>query len=136
MKEATMKKVSSFTALGFVLAIIFAAALPVRADSVDQRIGTLEAELTRLKAEQVQVKSEQIELKKNALAAEGELPTFSYRAGSGLTITAADKSWGIRIAFESHMRMLFETGKMHFGRTNGEVQGRRFRPRFNFCVVN
>lgn len=131
-----MKKVSSFTALGFVLAIIFAAALPARADSVDQRIGTLEAELTRLKAEQVQVKSEQIELKKNALAAEGELPTFSYRAGSGLTITAADKSWGIRMAFESHMRMLFETGKMHFGRTNGEVQGRRFRPRWNFCVVN
>jgi hypothetical protein len=136
MEEATMKKVSGLTALGFMLAIIFAAALPARADSVDQRISTLEAELTRLKAEQTQVKSEQIELRKNALAAEGALPTFTYRAGSGLTITAADKSWGIRFAMEAHMRMLFEKGKMHFGRTNGEVQGRRFRPRWNFCVVN
>jgi len=131
-----MKKVSSFTALGFVLAIIFAAALPARAQSVDQRINTLEAELTRLKAEQVQVKSEQIELRKNALAAEGALPTFTYRAANGMRIEAADKSWSIRFAMEAHMRMLFMTGKMHFGRTNGEVMGRRFRPRWNFCVVN
>jgi hypothetical protein len=131
-----MKKLSGLTALGFMLAIIFAAALPARADSVDQRIDTLEAELTRLKAEQAQVKSEQIELKKNALAAEGALPTFTYRPAAGLRIEAADKSWAIRFAMESHMRMLFEKGKMHFGRTNGEVQGRRFRPRWNFCVVN
>jgi hypothetical protein len=131
-----MKKLSGLTALGFMLAIIFAAALPARAQNVDQRISTLEAELTRLKAEQAQVKSEQIELKKNALAAEGALPTFAYRAANGLTITAADKSWGIRFAMEAHMRMLFEKGRMHAGRTNGEVQGRRFRPRWNFCVVN
>jgi hypothetical protein len=136
MEEATMKKVSSFTALGFVLAIIFAAALPAWAQSVDQRINTLEAELARLKAEQTQVKSEQIELKRNALAAEGALPTFTYRAANGLRIEAADKSWSIRFAMEAHMRMLFEKGAMHAGRTNGEVQGRRFRPRWNFCVVN
>ena len=131
-----MKKVSNLTALGFLLAIIFAAALPARAQSVDQRINSLEAELTRLKAEQTQVKSEQIELRKNALAAEGALPTFNYRPASGLTIEAADKSWSLRIAIEAVMRMHFETGKMHFGRTNGEVEGRRLRPRFNYCLVN
>ncbi len=131
-----MKKVCSLTALGFVLAVIFAAALPARADDVDQRIRTLEEELARLKTEQTQVKAEQIELKKNALAAEGALPTFSYRAGNGLLIEAADKSWSMRTSFEAHMRMNFETGLSHAGRTNGEVMGRRFRPRWNFCVVN
>jgi hypothetical protein len=131
-----MKKASGLTALGFMLAIIFAAALPARAESVDQRINALEAELTRLKAEQAEVKSEQLELRKNALAAEGALPTFTYRAGNGLRIEAADKSWAIRFAMEAHMRMLFEKGRMHLGRTNGEVMARRFRPRWNFCVVN
>jgi hypothetical protein len=136
MEEATMKKVSGLTALGFMLAIIFAAALPAWAESVDQRISTLEAELARLKAEQVEVKSEQIELRKNALAAEGALPTFTYRPAAGLRIEAADKSWSIRFAMEAHMRMLFESGRSHAGRTNGEVMARRFRPRWNFCVVN
>src|SRR5712692_1562376 len=136
MEEATMKKLFSLTALGFVLAVIFAAALPAWADDVDQRIRTLEEELTRLKVEQAQVKAEQIELKKNALAAEGALPAFSYRGGNGLLIEAADKSWSLRTSFESHMRINFESGLAHAGRTNGEVMGRRFRPRWNFCVEN
>jgi hypothetical protein len=136
MEEATMKKVSSLTALGFMLAILFAIVLPARADDVDTRFRTLEEELTRLKVEQALVKSEQIELKKNALAAEGALPTFSYRAGNGLVIEAADKAWSIRMAMEAHMRINFQTGLSHAYRTNGEVMGRRFRPRFNFCVVN
>src|SRR4051812_6711547 len=124
MEEATMKKVRSLTALGFMLALIFATALPVRADNVDQRIRTLEEELTRLKTEQAEVKSEQIELKKNALAAEGALPTFSYRAGNGLVISAADQAWSIRFAMEAHMRMEFQSGLSHADRTNGEVMGR------------
>ena len=131
-----MKQLSSLTALGFVLAVIFAAALPARADDVDQRIRTLEDELTRLKSEQAQVKAEQIELKKNALAAEGALPTFSYRPGNGLFIEAADKSWGLRASFEAHFRILFESGMSKAGRINGEVMGRRFRPTFTYCVNN
>ena len=131
-----MKKLCSLTALGFVLAVIFAAALPAWAADVDQRIRTLEEELTRLKVEQAQVKTEQIELKKNALAAEGALPTFSFRAGNGLLIEAADKSWGLNTMMEAHFRMEFMSGSSHVGRTNGEVMGRRFRPRWNFCVVN
>jgi len=131
-----MKKSFGLAALGFVLAVIFAAALPARAADVDQRIKALEDELTRLKVEQTQVKAEQIELKKNALAAEGALPTFSYRAGNGLLIEAADKSWSLNTSFESHMRMLFESGNSHAGRTNGEVMGRRFRPRWMYGVNN
>lgn len=131
-----MKKVCSMTALGFMLAIIFAAAIPARAQNVDQRIRTLEDELTRLKTEQAQVKVEQIELKKNALAAEGALPAFSYRAGNGLLIEAADKAWSVRLTMQAHMRMLFETGRMHAGRTNGEIIGRRFRNGINYCILN
>jgi hypothetical protein len=130
-----MKRFVTVTLLSFLLAV-FAAALPARADDVDQRIRTLESELSRLKTEQAQVKAEQIELKKNALAAEGALPTFSYRSGNGLLIEAADKAWGIRFSMESHMRMEFESGHQHAGRTNGEIMGRRFRPRWNFCILN
>jgi hypothetical protein len=131
-----MKKLCSFTAVGFMLAVIFAVALPARAADVDQRIKTLEDELARLKTEQTQVKAEQIELKKNALAAEGALPTFSYRPGNGILIEAADKSWSLRASFEAHLRMLFESGLSHVGRTNGEIMGRRFRPTFDYCVNN
>jgi hypothetical protein len=53
-----------------------------------------------------------------------------------LVIAAADQAWSIRFAMESHMRMNFQTGLSHADRTNGEVMGRRFRPRFNFCVLN
>jgi hypothetical protein len=130
-----MKRFVTLTVLGFLLAV-FAAVLPARADDVDQRIRALENELNRLKVEQTQVKAEQIELKKNALAAEGALPTFTYRPGNGLMIEAADKAWSIRFSMESHMRILFEQGNDHAGRTNGEVMGRRFRPRWNFCVAN
>lgn len=130
-----MKKAFSLAALSFMLALFFTA-WTARADDVDQRIRALENELNRLKTEQAQVKAEQIELKKNALAAEGALPTFSYRPGNGLFIEAADKGWGIRFSMESHMRMLFESGNQHAGRTNGEVMGRRFRPRWNFCFEN
>jgi hypothetical protein len=136
MEETTMRKSFSLTALGFMLAVIFAAALPARAADVDQRIRTLEDELARLKTEQAEVKSEQIELKKNALAAEGALPAFSYRPGNGILIEAADKSWSLRASFEAHMRWLFESGVSHAGRTNGEVMGRRFRPTFDYCVNN
>jgi hypothetical protein len=77
-----------------------------------------------------------MELKKDATAAAAALPSFSYRAGNGMSIEAADKSWGVRMAFEGHMRMLFESGRDHHGRTNGEIMGRRFRPEFYYCINN
>jgi hypothetical protein len=128
-----MRKVFPLMVAALVLGIIFYA-LPAQAQDVDQRIRALEEELTRLKTEQTQVKAEQIEMKRSALAAEGALPTFSYRPGNGLLIQAADKSWSVRFTLVAHMRMLFESGRSHVGRVNGEIIGRRWRPFFGYCI--
>jgi hypothetical protein len=121
-----MKK--RFVKLALLSAVLFAAA-PAFAQSVDDKIKTLEQELSQLK-------TQQIELKKEATAAAAALPTFEYRPGNGLEIEAADKSWGIRFTVETHFRMLFESGRDQVGRTNGEIMGRRFRPGFIYCVNN
>src|SRR6266849_4533936 len=113
------------TALGFMLTALLWAAVPARAQDVDQRIQALEQELTRLKEEQTQFKTEQIEMKKQAVAAEAALPSFSYRPGSGMLIEAADKSWSFRTSVEAHFRLLFESGKVQAGRETGGIMGRR-----------
>jgi hypothetical protein len=114
--------------LALLAAALFAAA-PASAQSVDDKIRTLEQELSQLKTQQV-------ELKKEATAAAAALPTFEYRPGNGLNIEAADKSWGIRFTAETHFRMLFETGRDEAGRTRGEIMGRRFRPGIIYCINN
>ena len=121
-----MKK--RFVKLALLSAVLFAAA-PVFAQSVDEKIKSLEQELTQLKEQQV-------ELKKEATAAAAALPEFSYRPGGGVNITAADKSWGINFGFEGHYRMLFESGKDEQGRSNGEIMGRRARPQMVYCINN
>jgi len=113
---------------GFLLAVFFLS-VPVWAQNVDEKIKALEQELSSLK-------SQQIELKKEATAAAAALPSFSYRPGNGVDITAADKSWGIRFTIESHLRTLFEAGDPHIGRTNGEVMLRRWRPGIFYCIDN
>jgi hypothetical protein len=118
-----------FGALGFMLVAWLLAAVPARAQSVDDKIKALEQELSSLK-------SQQIELKKEATAAAAALPTFSYRPGNGVNIEAADKSWGIRFSMESHLRMLFESGQDAVGRTNGEIMLRRWRPYIFYCIDN
>src|SRR6516165_4314204 len=118
-----------FAALGSMLAALLLAAVPVRAQSVDDKIKALEQELTELK-------SQQIELKKESTAAAAALPTFSYRPGNGVDISAADKSWGIRFSMEANLRTLFESGQDAIGRTNGEVMLRRWRPYFFYCIDN
>ncbi|MGH7874679.1 MAG: hypothetical protein ACREQO_21010, partial [Candidatus Binatia bacterium] len=70
-----------------MLAAFLLAAGTARAQSVDDKINSLEQELGQLKAQQ-------IELKKDATAAAEAMPSFSYRPGNGLNIEAADKSWG------------------------------------------
>ena len=105
------------------------AAGTARAQSVDDKIKSLEQELGKLKEQQV-------ELKKDATAAAEALPTFSYRPGNGLNIEAADKSWGFRATLESHFRMYFNEGQDQYERTNGEIEARRFRPAFFYCVDN
>ena len=106
------------------------AAGPARAQNNNtDRIRSLEEELNKLKAEQ-------IELKEDATAAAEAMPTFTYRPGSGLSIEAADKSWSLRSTIESHVRMLFESGRDQAGRTQGELMLRRFRPGWFFCIDN
>jgi hypothetical protein len=114
--------------LALLSAVLFAAA-PASAQSVDDKIRTLEQELTQLK-------TQQIELKKEATAAAAALPTFEYRPGNGLNVEAADKSWGVRFTIESHFRYNFESGRDQRGRTQGELMGRRFRPGIIYCVNN
>ncbi|HEY3151571.1 MAG TPA: hypothetical protein VGK65_07940, partial [Candidatus Binatia bacterium] len=112
-----------------VLAVFLLAAGTVRAQSVDDRIKSLEQEL-------LQLKEQQIEMKKEATAAAQAMPSFSYRPGNGLNIEAADKSWGIRFTVETHFRYEFESGRDQIGRTNGEIMGRRFRPGVLYCINN
>ena len=121
-----MKK--RFVKLALLSAVLFAAA-PVFAQSVDDKIKSLEQELNELK-------TQQIELKKEATAAAAALPTFEYRPGNGLNIEAADKSWGVRFTLESHFRYNFESGRDQVGRSQGELMGRRFRPGFFYCINN
>ena len=76
-----------------VLAVFLLAAGTVRAQSVDDKIKSLERELSQLK-------DQQIDLKKEATAQAAAMPTFSYRPGAGLNISAADQSWGLRFGYE------------------------------------
>jgi hypothetical protein len=121
-----MKK--RFVRLALLSAVLFAAA-PASAQSVDDKIKSLEQELTQLK-------EQQIELKKEATAAAAAMPTFSYRPGNGVLIEAADKSWSFRHSFEAHMRYNFLSGRDQNGRSQGELEGRRFRPEFYLCINN
>ena len=121
-----MKK--RFVKLALLSAVLFAAA-PAFAQSVDDKIKSLEQELTQLK-------DQQVEMKKEATAAAAALPSFEYRPGNGLNIEAADKSWGLRFTIETHFRYEFESGRDQIGRTQGELMGRRFRPGVLYCVNN
>ena len=121
-----MKK--SYWAASMLAAFLLAGGT-ARAQSVDDKINSLEQELSQLKAQQ-------IELKKDATAAAAALPTFEYRPGNGLNIEAADKSWGVRFTVESHFRYNFESGSDQVGRSQGELMGRRFRPGVIYCINN
>ena len=92
-----------FVKLALLSAALFAAA-PAFAQSVDDKIKSLEQELSQLK-------DQQVEMKKEATAAAAALPTFSYRPGNGLNIEAADKSWGLRATIETQWRMYFNQGQ-------------------------
>ena len=121
-----MKK--RFVKFALLSAVLFAAA-PAFAQSVDDKIKSLEQELSQLK-------DQQVELKKEATAAAAAMPSFSFRPGDGVNIEAADKSWSFRASLEAHFRMLFESGLSRVGRTTGEIMGRRLRPYFFYCVNN
>jgi len=128
--------------------LFFFAVASSSAGEVDERIKALE-ETQRANAEELnRLKGEQMELKKEAVAAAAALPTFQYRPGSGLRITAADRSWSFGISYELDIRMYnHPDGKpvirdpaggtrISTGMTSGEFFGRRNRVYFSFCWVN
>jgi hypothetical protein len=118
-----------FASFAVALAAFLLAVVPASAQSVDERIKTLEQEL-------IQLKEQQIEMKRDATEAAAALPTFEYRPGNGMMIQAADKSWSFRHSFEAQMRYNFLTGRDQVGRSQGELEGRRFRPEFYLCINN
>ncbi len=125
-----MKKgFSGLAAFDLMLAALLLAVVPVGAQSVDQKIQALEQELSALK-------EQQMDLKKEATAAAAALPSFSYRPGNGMLIEAADKGWSFRARLEAHVRMYFMEGQDQYGRTNGELELRRWWPRFYYCINN
>ena len=119
-------------AIGVAIGLLvgfFLGVTPGWTQSVDDRIKSLEQEL-------IQLKEQQIEMKRDATEAAAALPTFEYRPGAGMMIQAADKSWSFRHSFEAQMRYNFLTGRDSVGRSNGELEGRRFRPEFYLCLNN
>jgi len=112
--------------------LLFFAAASISAGEVEERIKALEA-VQRVNAEELErLKSEQLELKKEATAAAAALPEFVYRPGRGLTITAADGSWGLGFDHEFNMDMTWLEGQD--ARRNGDFElfGRRNRPSIYF----
>jgi len=118
-------------ALGLASALVFMGAMalvasPVQAADVDTRIEALERELAQLK--QNQVASEE-----RALAAETAGPKFSYAAGKGLTIAAADNNWSIKFAqrLQVYSTYYMTQDNVEAGLQHGQMRVRRFRPSIN-----
>ena len=120
----TMNRLLGLKILGVMLTAFLLAAVPARADDVDEQIKALKDEVARLENTQAQMKAEQMEMKREATEAATALPTFSYRPGNGLFIEAADKSWGFRTTIEANFRLEFESGLAEAGRETGSVFGR------------
>lgn len=88
-----MTKQRLFMALSFSLGAFLVSVWPVAAQGdVEEQIKALEEQVQQLRAQQ-------LEMKKEATAAAQRMPTFNYRKGSGMTITAADKSWSYNTVF-------------------------------------
>ena len=121
--------IRSSTAVASALMLLLMLAATAQAQTVDEEIKALKEKLATLE-------NTQIELKKEATAAAAAMPTFSYRPGDGLNIEAADKSWAFRASLESHFRYNFLSGRDQRGRSQGELEGRRFRPYFYYCLNN
>lgn len=124
-----MRQVSRLFLVGPVLMVALLSRVVFAEELIDARIKTLEQELAL-------VKKEHIELRKEATAAAIAWPNFSYRPSFGLTIEAADQSWGFRTSIDAQLRYEFLSGRDQRGRSQGELDARRFRPYFFYCLNN
>ncbi len=96
------------------------------------KVKPLEEELERLKAAHKQLRNE-------ATAAAAAMPEFSYRPGGGLTIQAADKSWGLRFRGRFHYRVLTwpdDQALDQSGFSQFDLALRRVRPRIIYYWDN
>ena len=95
-------------------------------DEIEAQIKALEQEVSKiepLKDQIERLRSQQIELKKDATAAAAALPSFSYRPGRGLTITAADKSWSFNTTYRLNMYMYnILQGKPNFSQGGDQIE--------------
>ena len=137
-----------FATLGTALLASLLATVPAGANdpSIEEQIKALEAEVSKiepLKDQIERLRSQQIEMKKEATSAAAALPTFEYRPGQGLTISAADKSWAFRTSYRMHLfnyntldgKSNFSDGgdQVNSGATYGELVPRRNRLNWTFC---
>ena len=137
----------SLIAVGGIL-LLCVAVSRASAGETEDRIRKLEADQQANAEELARLKGEQMELKKEATAAAAALPTFEYRPGRGLTITAADRSWSLNTAYELHIvsynnlkgkpviRDPAGGTRRSTGMTSGEFFGRRNRVYWTFCLNN
>jgi len=122
------------TVLGGILFLCLTVS-PASAGEVEDRIRALEEVQRANAAELEKLKGEQIELKKEATAAAAKLPDFTYRPGAGLTLTAADGSWGFRTRIRWHYRLMFfpdKDGVAKNGFSQFDLALRRIYPYMTF----
>ena len=136
MKNIAKRALGLTSALFFVGAMALVAS-PVQAADVDTRINALERELALLK------QSQEVASEERALAAEMKGPKFSYKAGKGLTISAADNNWSIKFGQRLQVYSTFYMTQDNTTKTcgkkkedpcnlqHGQLRVRRFRPSIN-----
>ena len=126
MKNIAKRALGLTSALFFVGAMALVAS-PVQAADVDTRINALERELALLK------QSQEVASEERALAAEMKAPSFSYKAGKGLTIAAADNNWSIKFTQRLQVFSTFYMTQENVGAglQHGQMRIRRFRPSIN-----
>jgi hypothetical protein len=113
---------------------------------IEDQIKALEAEVSKiepLKDQIERLRSQQIEMKKDTTAAASALPTFEYRPGRGMTISAADKSWSFNTTARVNIynyniidgKPNFSDGgdQINSGATQGELFPRRMRVYWTYC---
>ena len=126
MKNIAKRALGLTSALFFVGAMALVAS-PVQAADVDTRITALERELAQLK------QSQEVANEERALAAEAKMPSFSYAAGKGLTIAAADNNWSINFGqrLQIYTSYWLSDDNPAKGYNHGSIRVRRFRPSIN-----
>jgi hypothetical protein len=117
-----------FWVLGIATSFLLAAGT-ARAQSVDEKIKTLEQELTQLKEQQSNSRRKlRLQRPRYQLLSIG--PAMAWRSRQRIS-RGAFASPSSRISATS-----LSTGATQQGRTSGELMGRRFRPGILYCINN